>query len=198
MLTPSASTDPAMFCPSVSSFGRAGLAVFVITALSCGGSGTEPIPPVVPVPFTALTAGEMHTCGRTSAGAAYCWGRNYSGQLGDGTTTWSPTPMADQGGLVFTALTAGRIHTCGVTSAGAAYCWGGNESRALGDGTTTQRLTPVPVQGGLVFTALTAGNSHTCGVTSAGAAYCWGVNSNGQLGDGTTIPRATPVEVLRP
>ena len=85
-----------MFCPSVSSFGRAGLAVFVITALSCGGSGTEPIPPVVPVPFTALTAGEMHTCGLTSAGAAYCWGSNFSGQLGNGATYMRLTPVAGE------------------------------------------------------------------------------------------------------
>ena len=96
MLTSSASTDPAMFCPSVSSFGRAGLAVFVITALSCGGSGTEPIPPVVPVPFTALTGGFYHTCGLTSAGAAYCWDANFSGQLGNGATYMRLTPVAGE------------------------------------------------------------------------------------------------------
>jgi len=95
--------------------------------------------------FTALTAGRIHTCGVTSAGAAYCWGGNESRALGDGTTTQRLTPVPVQGGLVFTALTAGNSHTCGVTSAGAAYCWGVNSNGQLGDGTTIPRATPVEV-----------------------------------------------------
>ena len=95
--------------------------------------------------FTALTAGGQFTCGLSSAGAAYCWGYNFYGQLGDGTTTNRLTPAAVQGGLVFTALTAGDTYACGLTSAGVAYCWGNNQYGDLGDGTSTQRVTPVAV-----------------------------------------------------
>src|SRR5450759_3959508 len=140
------------------------------------------------VTFTSITAGWGHTCGLTSAGAAWCWGYNGNGRLGDNTITLRLTPVAvQQGGVTFTSITAGDSHTCGLTGAGAAYCWGRNDSGPVGDNTTTDRHTPVAVQqGGVTFASITSGRWHTCGLTSAGAAYCWGWNVNGQLGDITT------------
>jgi Regulator of Chromosome Condensation (RCC1) repeat protein len=139
-----------------------------------------------------LAAGSVHTCSLNSSGAAYCWG---AGQLGDGSTTISASPVAVSGGLSFRALTASESHTCGLTSAGAAYCWGRNDEGELGDGSTTDRATPVAVAGGLSFSALATGGGHTCGLTSAGAAYCWGSNNFGQRGDGSPPDRTTPVAV---
>jgi len=81
----------------------------------------------------------------TTAGAAYCWGDNDNGQLGDGTTTPRAGPVAVLGGLTFVAVGAGDAHTCGITTAGAAYCWGFNGNGQLGDGTTTDQLSPVRV-----------------------------------------------------
>ncbi len=37
--------------------------------------------------FTVVSAGANHACVMTTGGAAYCWGYNSSGQLGDGTMT---------------------------------------------------------------------------------------------------------------
>ena len=149
----------------------------------------------------AITAGWHHTCAQTTDGQAYCWGRNNSGQLGDGTTTHrtTPTAVATTTGLTSTnvaQIAAGGWHTCAVTTAGKAYCWGWNGG-TLGDGTTTQRTTPTAVAttSGLTDTnvsTVTVGDEHTCAVTTAGRAYCWGRNTHGQLGDGTTTQRTTP------
>jgi alpha-tubulin suppressor-like RCC1 family protein len=43
--------------------------------------------------FASVRAGHLHSCGVTTAGAAYCWGFNLYGQLGNGTNTNSKVPV---------------------------------------------------------------------------------------------------------
>jgi alpha-tubulin suppressor-like RCC1 family protein len=147
--------------------------------------------------FSQVSTGDMHTCGITTTGRAYCWGRNFQGQLGDGTQTARllPTPVA--GSLVFRNVSAGQDHTCGVTTDFLAYCWGESIDGKLGTGPPTRIVTtPTRVAGGLKFRVVAAAGAHSCGLTVPdGRAYCWGNNSLGQLGDGTTTGRNTPVPV---
>ena len=161
------------------------------------GQRTTPVAVQSGLTFTAIVTGNSNqTCALTTSGAAYCWGDNTWGALGDGTTTSRLTPVPVMGGHVFTRLTT-QVQTCGLTVDGTAFCWGFNDSGQIGDGTTTRRLTPVRVQGGLTFTTLAAGNNHTCGLTPSGAAFCWGSDAFGAIGDGTTStdPRLTPTAV---
>ncbi len=147
---------------------------------------------------TAIAAGLGQTCAVTSGGAATCWGYNYDGELGDGTTTNRAAPVAViglQNGVA--ALSAGSFHTCVLTSGGGAKYWGNNASGQLGDGTTTTRHTPVNVSGLQTGAAsVEAGGGHNCAVTTAGGARCWGNNDDGELGDGTTTGRPIPVDVV--
>src|ERR1041384_1898624 len=83
---------------------------------------------VSPGPFAALA----YSCAVTPGGAAYCWGDNTFGQLGNGSGTSTSTPVAVAGGLTFAAVSAGGEHTCGVTTGGAASCWGDNTLAQLG------------------------------------------------------------------
>ena len=150
--------------------------------------------------FTQVAPGQVHTCGLATSGAAYCWGSNLNGRLGQDTvtTTESLTPLAVSGGLTFSSLESGTSFTCGLTSGGAVYCWGFNVSGQLGNGSTDNATTPTLVAGGHTFTAISAGTDHVCGVTSGGQAYCWGDNSLGQLGDGTVFQRETPTPISQP
>ncbi|MFN0099926.1 MAG: hypothetical protein ACKVS7_14735 [Gemmatimonadaceae bacterium] len=143
----------------------------------------------------SLALGAFHSCGLTDDGAAWCWGDNSNGQLGDGTLTTRLVPTAVSGGHTFETLSAGLLHTCGTTASGDGYCWGFNTYGQLGDGSTTSRSVPTLVGGNLDFATIDVAAFHSCAVTTAGAAYCWGRNADQQLGDGTTTQRETPTPV---
>jgi alpha-tubulin suppressor-like RCC1 family protein len=144
----------------------------------------------------AIAAGSEHACALTTGGAVWCWGANFSGQLGDGTNVNRGTPVNVSGlagGVV--EIAAGSEHTCALTAGGAIACWGANFSGQLGDGTHANRNTPAGVHGlSGGATEIAAGAEHACAVV-AGGVKCWGTNASGQLGDGTRVNRNAPVDV---
>jgi alpha-tubulin suppressor-like RCC1 family protein/uncharacterized protein YjdB len=154
--------------------------------------------------FSQLSAGLNHVCGVTQSGAAYCWGQNFNGKLGDGTEVNSNVPVAVTGGRTFASISAGGTHTCALTTDGSAYCWGNNFAGQLGVnsaelcGSTACSRQPVAVQGSLAFERLATGAFETCGITPTARLYCWGQNFVGQLGDGTFTNRSAPTPVARP
>jgi LPXTG-motif cell wall-anchored protein len=102
------------------------------------------------VDLTEIALGTSNVCAVSSAGAAYCWGHNPFGGVGDGTSTDRLTPVAVDAsgvlaGVTLTRVEAGNYFACGLSSAGRIYCWGGNGWGTIGDGTNTDQPAPVPV-----------------------------------------------------
>lgn len=155
-----------------------------------------PVAVVGGLKFTKIAAGGFHTCALTKGGAAYCWGYNFEGELGNGDNVLSRVPVAVSGDQKFSSIGTGEYYTCALTKGGAAYCWGDNYFGQLGDNSYDDRSTPVPVAGGLKFMAVSPQMNHTCALTRRGSAYCWGNNGNGQYGNGDTFASATPLRAV--
>ena len=146
---------------------------------------------------TRVSTGADHSCAVTAQGGVECWGRNSTGQLGDGTTTARrlATPVAGLASGV-SAVAAGANHTCALTSLGAVKCWGNNSSGQLGDDSGPgSRLTPVDVSNLTGVTAIVVGGRHSCALTG-GTVKCWGANNWGQLGTGFPDNEPTPADVV--
>jgi len=146
----------------------------------------------------AVSAGADTSCVVTTGGAARCWGDNYWGELGTGTTARALVPTNVLGLSSGVASVSGDGgHTCAVTTAGAAKCWGYNAYGQVGNGLTSDVKSPVGVVGlGSGVGASSSGFYFTCATTTAGAVKCWGYNSDGELGNGTTTNSPIPVGVL--
>ena len=137
-------------------------------------------------------------CAILATGGIDCWGKNYDGQLGDGTTTDSNVPVAVTG--ITEAVSIANDHVssyCTVLTTGGVFCWGNNHSGQLGNGKTlTTSDVPVAVTGVTDAVSVASdGEGSYCAVLAGGGITCWGYNGDGQGGNGTTATTGMPVAV---
>ncbi len=145
-----------------------------------------------------ISGGQYHTCARLASGAMKCWGANANGQLGNGTSVDSLTPVSVTGMSTAIEISAGNLHTCARLIDNTVKCWGANAYGTLGDGTTVDKLSPTLVTGLAPAAEISAGGYHTCARLVDNSVKCWGFNAYGALGDGTTINRSIPTAVSGP
>ncbi len=98
--------------------------------------------------MVAISSGLDSNCAVTAAGTTECWGANASGQLGNGSTTNSSTPVVVAGlSSGVAAIASGDQHACAATITGSAQCWGANANGQLANGTTNSSAIPVEALG---------------------------------------------------
>ncbi len=88
----------------------------------------------------AVSLGGRHACAILGDRTVQCWGSNRFGQLGDGTKTDRPTPIAVEGLDGTSHLALGVAYSCALRLDGTARCWG---TGLLGDGTNGEHLTAI-------------------------------------------------------
>jgi alpha-tubulin suppressor-like RCC1 family protein len=152
------------------------------------GQATVPTKVSGDLKWAELSAGDIHTCGITVDGAAYCWGYGLAdGQLGTGVLETRNAPALVSGGRSYTSISAGAYHTCAVASDQVAYCWGRNDFGGLGIGTGGDRYAPTAVSTSLRFRSVSGGGDNSCGITTDGKGFCWGSDQFGRLGNGDAV-----------
>ncbi len=155
-----------------------------------------------------ISGGGYHTVALKSDGTVWTWGRNSSGELGNGTFTTSRTPVQVKNSLGTEYLTgivqvlAGGYYTVALKNDGTVWVWGDNFIGTLGNGTTTNSNLPVQVKDSLGTGYLTdiaqisAGYRHIMALKSDGTVWGWGNNNSRQLGNGSSATHSSlPVQV---
>lgn len=132
----------------------------------------------------AISAGKSYTCAILRDNTVNCWGDNAKGQLGDGTTTASNTPVevntivANQPvSLNAKLISAGSEHTCAILQDNTVQCWGANDKSQLGDTTIVDSLMPVAVVVDEInknLRSISVGNKHSCALLNDNTVKCWG------------------------
>lgn len=148
--------------------------------------------------WVTISGGRTHSVALRLNATIWAWGGNGFGQLGNGTTASTSSPVSIVGGFTdWTHVTAGNYHTVAIRNNGTAWAWGYNGFGQLGDNTIVSKLSPVSVVGGFTdWAQISAGRGHTAAIRSNGTAWAWGLNNYGQLGDNTTLNKSSPVSVV--
>ena len=161
----------------------------------------EKIPKVIDnkAGWKMISAGENFTCAIDSDSKLYCWGINYTGQLGlgdSGNYANKSSPRLVSSTITWNYIIAGTSHSCGIDSDDFLYCWGNNDNYQLGQDDTTLRKVPIKVKEEEKWKQVIAGEAYSCAITLVGDLYCWGNNHKGQLGVGDKNKRHIPEKVI--
>jgi alpha-tubulin suppressor-like RCC1 family protein len=173
-------------------------ALFALAGAAALSAGRETNAAGTGPSMAAVTAGDEHTCGLTTAGRVWCWGDNASGQLGIANMAASAVPKQIASLSSITAVRNGGQHSCAISSVGGLKCWGRNQYGKLGNGSAAGINSAVPVNvTGLSsgVAAVAPGIDHTCALTTGGGVKCWGDDGSGQLGNGAGGSSNVPVDV---
>jgi len=151
-----------------------------------GGEYSLPTPITGGHRFKTVSAGYVHTCGLTTSGAAYCWGGNRSGELGQGIDGGHdaepiPSPSPVVGSHVFQTVVADGDYccsrSCGRDRDGVWHCWGRTFYQYP---MYWNAPTQVPDDPG--FEEVTPGGFRLCGILGDGTLYGRSLSGGGIVG----------------
>jgi len=143
----------------------------------------DPVQVQIGSTWESVSAGAAHACAIRSDRSLWCWGHNWAGQLGLGTSDDQNRPT-NVGTASWRLVAAGTYHTCGIRDDDSMWCWGRNDVGQVGSNSTMNQPTPQDISGGHRWSVVAAGDVHSCAIHADGTRWCWGENYYGHFGDG--------------
>ncbi|MBP9686457.1 MAG: hypothetical protein KBD66_01495, partial [Candidatus Doudnabacteria bacterium] len=142
--------------------------------------------------------GERSGYGIKTDGTLLAWGLNNKGQLGNGSTDPSSSPVqvgTDTNWQSVAGLAEGAV---AIKADGTLWAWGGNSRGELGQGSTDNAAHSTPVQVGTDTNWQSVAHTHAnyvLAIKSNGTLWAWGSNDYGELGLGDITERHSPTQV---
>jgi alpha-tubulin suppressor-like RCC1 family protein len=136
--------------------------------------------PLGAVVFDSIDTNFAHTCALSSTQDVFCWGANFSGELGTPPSFLANTTKATMivNGNKYKSIATGSFHSCAIQTNGLLDCWGDNKNFQLTGNTNSSTFITVnpmiPMLTGRSVRRVAAGAVSTCAESSANNVICWG------------------------
>src|SRR3989440_7082905 len=142
----------------------------------------------------SVSAGDDHFVVLGESGMVWSWGRNASGQLGDGTNLDRSAPAEVPNVSNIVSVKAGGAHTLAFQQNGAVLAWGDNYDGQLGTGDNAASSTPVSVVGLSDVHKIAAGPTRSAALKNDGTVWTWGYDHYSPQ-TGQQLSNNVPVQV---
>ena len=151
--------------------------------------------------WASVSPGGGATCGIEDSGTLWCWGSNFWGEMGNGTTQAFPdqtTPIQVGVRTGWVQVGSGNQYVCALHGEPTLWCWGNGVSGELGTGRASgDQTVPARVGSSPNWVQVSVGFASTCGIQRGHTLWCWGDNSYGEAGTGSfASPLTTPQQVF--
>jgi alpha-tubulin suppressor-like RCC1 family protein/type II secretory pathway pseudopilin PulG len=183
-------SDDTLWCWGSNGSGEAGVGTTTLkitapTQISGGGT------------WKGVYLGKASSCGIKMDDTLWCWGFNFYGSVGDGTSVdkTAPTRVSGNGAWKSVILSTTDDRICSIKNDDTLWCWGNNSINQVGDGTLVNRTVPTQVSGNGTWKSAYVRYDSTCGIKTDDTLWCWGISGYGQAGNGMTLSASVPIPV---
>lgn len=150
--------------------------------------------------WCAAAVGTAHSIALKTDGSLWGAGLNACGEIGDGSTTASNSPVRESSSSTnWSKITAGSFISGGIKTDCTLYMWGSNDCGQLGDETVVSKCVPtqeVTQSQNWIFVSASK-SGHTSAIKADGTLWSWGRNTSGELGNESSTNSSSPVQEIK-